>query len=258
MNKHLTNLIAFFAVVLVNGLANGLPIAGRTTGEISDRYPNLFTPDGYTFSIWGLIYLSLFLFVLYPLFKQNQSYISIQQKIGTLFLGTCAVNISWILAWHHLMINISWLLMITLLILLIKIYQQLRTFQNDLSPIRYVVYVPFSLYLGWICVATIANTTILLVDTGFNEYLNPAYIWCVLILIVAFILGLFFLTKYHDTIIAAVISWAMVGIYVKLKQSFVPVEDPWIQAPLILSICIALFAVWKIIRRERIYLIKGP
>lgn len=59
------NLAAFMLVVVLNVLSNALPINGQTMPEISAKYPSLFTPAGFTFSIWGVIYVALLLFVIY-------------------------------------------------------------------------------------------------------------------------------------------------------------------------------------------------
>ncbi len=53
------NLIALLVVIGVNVMANTATLNGLTTGDISNRYPNLFTPANVTFSIWSVIYLGL-------------------------------------------------------------------------------------------------------------------------------------------------------------------------------------------------------
>src|SRR6056297_2062418 len=109
-NKNITflkilNLVSLIVVLIVNFLANYLPINGYNTGELSDMYPNLFVPAGITFSIWGLIYLVLAIFVIYQfifLNKKNDIKNTIIEKIGYLFLLSSLLNIAWILTWHYL------------------------------------------------------------------------------------------------------------------------------------------------------------
>ena len=100
----LLNLLGFILVIVLNGLANALPINGYTTGELSDRYPNLFVPAGFTFSIWGVIYLLLLVFVIYQIrnwWSKHRLDMSFVQKIGPWFAISCLANASWIIAWHY-------------------------------------------------------------------------------------------------------------------------------------------------------------
>src|SRR5210317_1251869 len=85
------NIVAFLATVAVNSLANILPINGITTGELSDYYGNLFTPAGYVFSIWGLIYLLLAVFSYYQYGADD----ALHEKIDILFIISCLFNIVW-------------------------------------------------------------------------------------------------------------------------------------------------------------------
>lgn len=210
------NIIGFLLVITLNGLANALPINGRTTGELSDLYPNLFVPAGFTFSIWGLIYLLLLGFVIYQargLWKTTPSTDTVQ-TIGIWFFISCVANASWILAWHFLQIELSVLIMLGILVSLIMIYRRLQIGQDaDNSRELFLVHLPFSVYLGWITVATIANFTTLLVDWGLSGFFWYGEIfWTCLMILVATGLGLFFLFKKDDAPYALVLIWAFYGI----------------------------------------------
>ncbi len=162
------NIIGLGAVLYVNYLANAQPINGLTTGEISNMYPSLFTPAGITFSIWGIIYLLLLGFVIFALVKPYQN----DSSINPLFLLTCVCNISWIFAWHYLQTGLSVLIMIVFLISLIAIFRKLP--RPSLSAGEYwLVVIPFSVYLAWICIATVANMSAYLLDLGFNPSIAP-------------------------------------------------------------------------------------
>jgi hypothetical protein len=120
------NVIAFIVVLVINYLANALPIGGISTGALSDLYPNLFVPVGLTFSIWGLIYLMLGVFVVYQIVdvykKQSKG---IVQKIGIWFLLSCLTNIAWIFAWQYqqvfLSVGIMFLFLAILIVLSYKV-----------------------------------------------------------------------------------------------------------------------------------------
>jgi ABC-type xylose transport system permease subunit len=161
------NLIGFLGTVVVNGLSNALPFNGKTAGELSDQYPNLFVPAGLTFSIWGVIYILLAIFVVYGLIvttKNDTQKSLFIENIGVLFFISCLANMGWIFAWHYEVVPLSVVIMLILLATLITIYLRLRIGRSD-SPNteKYLVHLPFSIYLGWITIATIANFTALLV-----------------------------------------------------------------------------------------------
>ena len=119
---NILNLVGFILMVTVNILANVLPIGGRTTGEVSDFVGNLFVPAGFTFSIWGVIYLALGFFIFYSFKNIKKWPVSDSVKeIGFLFLISCVLNAVWIFAWHNLFIGTSLVLMLGLLLSLIHI-----------------------------------------------------------------------------------------------------------------------------------------
>lgn len=67
--------VTYLTMILVNALANILPINGITTGEVSDSFSNLFAPAGITFAIWGVIYTLLLGYTIYQLgfFRSNKT-----------------------------------------------------------------------------------------------------------------------------------------------------------------------------------------
>ncbi len=215
----LLNTLGLIITLTLNGLANALPINGKNTGELSDMYPNLFVPAGFTFSIWGVIYIFLLLFVGYQLFQafsKNQRHDSFINEIGAFFFLNCLANASWIIAWHYQYVGLALLIMFCILATLIIIYQKLKI---GLTKVRtnekWLVHIPFSLYLGWITVATIANVTTLLVDLDWNSFGIPHEIWTVIVLIVATLIGLRVLQKRGDVTYGFVIIWAYFGIISK-------------------------------------------
>jgi len=213
------NLIALILVLTVNFLANYLPINGYNTGELSDMYPNLFVPAGITFSIWGVIYLLLTIFVIYqflPTKGSKEIKNTIINKIGYLFLLSSLFNAAWIFTWHYLYVFLSLIIMIALLLTLITIYQRLNIGLKDYSKKIYTVFIlPFSVYLGWITVATIANLTAWLVDINWNGWGFSDVFWTVLVIIVGLIITLYTLLKRKDIAFSLVIAWAYLGIIIK-------------------------------------------
>ena len=180
------NLFAFLATIAVNAMANALPINGKTTGELSDLYPNLFVPAGLTFSIWGLIYLLLAAFIVYQVAAPGRNAADFLQRIGPLFILASAANIGWIFLWHYQRVPASLVVMLVLLASLMAIYLRLEIgVQASSWREKLLVQLPFSVYLGWITVATIANVTAVLVHSGWDRFGASEQFWTVVVLAVA-------------------------------------------------------------------------
>lgn len=210
--------VLYAVMVFVNYLANALPIGGITTGEASDAYANLFTPAGITFSIWGLIYLLLFVYVIYQFVsvkkKKDKKLEQLIGKINGYFILSSLANIAWIFAWHYQFIGLSVLIMAVLLVSMIKIADVLR--QEKLTGLDYVaVKLPFSIYFGWITVATIANITVFLVSINWNGFGLPDEVWMIIILFVGAGIGIWRMLCDRNIAYGLVIVWAYLGILYK-------------------------------------------
>ena len=213
------NLIGFIGVTVVNALANILPINNKTTGELSDQYPNLFTPAGFTFSIWGVIYVLLGIFVIYHFIvalRKDTPKSSAVQRIGALLFISCMVNIGWIFAWHYEVLPLSLGLMLLLLGCLIAIYLRLNIGKSDATKTeKYSAHAPFSVYLGWITIATIANVTALLVDINWGALGLGEQFWAVAVIVVGLAIALGVLFTRRDIFYCLVVDWALFGILMK-------------------------------------------
>jgi translocator protein len=209
------NVLAVVVTIAVNGLANALPINGQQTGAISDRFPVFFVPAGYVFSIWGLIYLGLVAFAIYQVLPAQRTNPQLQ-RMGYWFALSCLANTMWILLWHYNMFPASLLVMLVLLASLIVIYLRLDIGRLAVSTAeKWVVNVPFSIYLGWITVATVANATDVLYDLKWNGFGISPEIWAVLMILAATIICLAVIFTRRDVAYSLVIIWALIGIAVK-------------------------------------------
>ena len=213
------NIIAVILTIIVNGLANILPIGGKNTGELSDNIPNLFVPAGLTFAIWGIIYVLIILFAIYlakDLFKKEKTTKSFLEKISYFFILASLANIIWIFLWHYEQILLSLLAMILLFISLLMIYLRLNMGIEKVSmKEKLFVHVPISVYIGWITVATIANVTAVLVTIGWDGFGISEEIWTMLVIIIATIITILILVTRKDYAYSTVIVWALIGIYLK-------------------------------------------
>lgn len=204
-------IIALILVVAVNWLANWLPIGGQTTGQVSAKYSSLFTPAGFTFSIWGVIYLGLFIYAIAQSLPSQRDNPTLSQ-IGKYFILSCLFNSAWIFAWHLQYIAVSLLLIIGLLLSLIQIYRTIQHSDETLGP---AITLPFSVYVGWVSVATIANFSILQTALDANNIGISAINWTLLKLAIAGIAGTSMLIIKKDIAYILVIGWAAYGISVK-------------------------------------------
>ena len=213
------NIIAVIITIIVNGLANLLPIGGKNTAELSDNIPNLFVPAGITFSIWGVIYILIILFVIYlakDFFKKEKTTTQFLEKISYFFIMASLANIVWIFLWHYEQVLLSLLAMLVLFISLLFIYLRLNIGIDKISlRDKLFVHIPISVYIGWISVATIANVTAVLVTIGWDGLGISEEIWAMLVIIVAAIITILMLIKRKDYAYSIVIVWALIGIYLK-------------------------------------------
>jgi hypothetical protein len=250
------NLLGFLGTVVVNALANILPINGLTTGELSDRYPNLFVPAGLTFAIWGLIYVLLGIFVVYqliPSVRREAQKLDFVQRVGPLFFISCLANIGWIFAWQYQILPLSMVMMLILLGCLLAIYLRLNIGKSDSTRAeRYSAHLPFSVYLGWITIATIANVTALLVDINWNTWDLGQQFWAVAVIIVGIAIALSVLFTRKDIFYCLVVDWALLGILLK-RLSDTTMPDQSVVIVTIVGLALVTGGIIAQLIRRRVY-----
>jgi hypothetical protein len=211
-NQTLTKFFVLFTFVVMvgsNALANILPINGITTGAISDSYPNLFAPAGYTFAIWGVIYLALAFAVVRLLFQKDPHF----EFISRWFIISNLANTAWIFGWHYRLIPLTALLIFVVLYSVLRIVFKLDPAQNRQFGISQRL--PYEIYGGWLLVATVANITTLLVDIGFTGFGIAEVIWMLLIIGVAWLIVSATVVRVKSVGIGFVLIWAYGGIVSK-------------------------------------------
>jgi benzodiazapine receptor len=239
--------IGVLATIAINALANIIPFNGQTTGEISDRFQVYFVPAGYVFSIWGLIYLGLVAFGVYQALSAQRDNPRLR-SIGWLFVGSCVANIAWIFFWHYEIFPLTLVAMLTLLLLLIAIYLRLGIGRTQVPTAeKWCVRVPFSIYLGWITVATIANVTDLLKYLNWSGWGISPEVWAVIMLIAGAIITALVIFTRSDIAYGLVIVWAFIGIAVKQAATPLVANTAWVLTALVAL----LLAVGFILSRQR-------
>jgi len=195
------NWLGFVFTIAVNALDGG------KTGRISDTIMTYFKPAGYAFSIWGLIYLVLLVWLIMqtiPKFKEHD----IAKKIGPWFLISCLFNAGWIVTFSYKLFPLSVVVIAGLLISLIVIYSKI---DRETKALRFKL--PFSLYLGWVSVATIANIFLTIDTENINSWLGIGDAgWTMIMLGVGVVLALLFMFANRDPIYPLVFVWAYIAI----------------------------------------------
>jgi len=210
MIKYL-NIALFAGMIVMNYLANALPLNNKTTGELSDAFPNLFVPAGLTFSIWGVIYLLLIAYCIIQFTGSNQSVIS---DIGWLFGISCVLNALWIVCWHYGKLPLSLLVMAGLLVTLIMINLRITSLPFG------IIKASFGIYLGWICIATIANVTALLVNYSWNGFGISEEIWTIVMISAGTIIVALTIYRLINPFVGLSVIWAFTGIILKRHEDY--------------------------------------
>jgi hypothetical protein len=215
----LISLVGLIATVAVNGLANALPLNGQTTGEVINRDPVYFLPAGWVFSIWGLIYLASGIFVVYSLLSAGRRNPRVQ-RLGPPFLFTCVANCAWLFLWHWERLPLSLVAMGILLLSLIACYAIAHA-DRDATTLaeRFCVRFPFSLYLGWVSVATIANVTLTLDRAGWDGWGLEPQLWAAIMIAAGGVLAALIGIGRSDPVYAAVFVWAFIGIAARQRDA---------------------------------------
>lgn len=239
-------ILSILITLVVNTLANALPLNGLNTGQISDRFQVYFVPAGYVFSIWGLIYIGLIAYGVYQALPAQRANPRLRAAGWWIVLGGLA-NSAWIFLWHYEQFPLTLIAMLTLLISLIVTYLKLGTGRNKVSKSEtWCVQIPFSVYLGWISVATIANVTSVLDYIKWDRLGLPpeAWVWIMLAAVLAITLAMIFTRR--DIAYTLVILWALAGIAVKNAAVQAVATPVWVTFGVIL-IGLAL----KFLKRRR-------
>ena len=205
------NLVFFAGMILMNYLANAIHLNNKTTGELSNSFPNLFVPAGVTFLIWAIIYILL---AGYCIAQFRESYQALSARIGWYFAASCVLNALWIVFWHYGKLPLALLVMIGLLVVLIWINILTKNVQFGL------VKASFGIYLGWICIATIANVTVLLVNSNWGRFGFSEEMWAIIMIITGALIAGVSIHQLINPFIGISVIWAFSGIILKRQADF--------------------------------------
>lgn len=244
--RQIANILSVVLALTVNILASTLPLNGQNTGEISDRFQVFFVPAGYVFAIWGVIYIGWIAFAVYQALPAQKESLRLR-RLGYLFAISGLLNAAWLFAWHYNQFALSVLIMLGLLGLLIASYLRLDVARTKVGTAeKWCVDIPFSVYLGWITVATVANITDLLYLVNWNGFGIAPEIWAMIMILVACLIGLLMALTRRDAAYLFVLVWSFAGIAVKQAATPMVAYAAWAATLVALGL-----AFYSIVARRR-------
>ncbi|MCA9738799.1 MAG: tryptophan-rich sensory protein [Gemmatimonadota bacterium] len=221
------NVCAFVGVVVLNGLAASGALSGRSIGELANRDPTYVLPADYVFGIWSVIYAALLGFVIYQALPRPAAG-ALVERVGWLWIINAGLNAAWLTAFSFERFALALLLMLALLVDLILLYG--RVHQGGLRVQRgdwWFATLPFGIYLAWIAVATIANTSQLLEVVGWDGFGVAGPVWSVLLMAVAAGLAATFAVRRRDVTFGLVVGWALIGIAARWPEARMVATTAW-------------------------------
>lgn len=255
MRWQLLNIGALVLVLVLNGLSNGGLVPERSIGDVSDNFENLFTPAGITFAIWGLIYLALVAFAIYQgrdLFRGSKIDPPFLRQIGPWFVISCLANSIWLFPWLYQRPALAMVLMLLLLLSLLVIYLQLEIGVLPVSRTeKWLVHAPFSMYLGWITVATIANATIALQANEWTGWGLSEQTWSTVMVSAAGVIGFGIALLRADLIYGLVVIWALWGIIIARDTDPIAANERIVWAAYLSMAIVAVGATFGTLRAAR-------
>jgi hypothetical protein len=238
-------ILTILITLVVNGLANALPLNGYNTGQISDQFKVYFVPAGYVFAIWGVIYIALIAFAVFQALPAQRHNPRLRAAGWWIVLGGLA-NSAWIFFWHYLQFPMTLVMMLILLASLIVTYLKLEIGQTKVSGAEtWAVQVGLSIYLGWITVATAANITDVLAYLKWDGFGIAPEIWMVIVLAAVLVIASLMILTRRDVPYALVILWALAGISIKFNTLAVIATPTWITFGLIVLVLVYRLAARK-------------
>ncbi len=239
--RQLAVIVTVVVTLVVNVLADALPINGLNTGQISDGFHVYFVPAGYVFAIWGVIYLGLIAYAIFQALSAQRANPRLRATGWWVALGGLA-NSAWIFFWHYQQFPLTLVAMLVLLATLIVTYVRLGIGRSSVSAGEtWAVRLLFSIYLGWITVATVANVTDVLDYLKWDRLRIAPEIWMGIVLAAVLVIATLVNFTRRDAAYAAVILWALAGIAVKFAGVSAVAIPTWITFGLV---AVTLAGAW--------------
>lgn len=217
------NLVVFFAVLGINYLGSSGFFNNMGQAAVSAKYQTLVTPNGFTFSIWGVIYSLLLATLIYFFVQRNDPAMAELIRLTSgLFIASSLFNMGWIVAFSYEKLGVSTVfifgMLLSLMVIIERIYINRTAFPSTLAGIA------FTLYASWVFIATILNIALLLVQKEWNGFGISDSIWTIAILFIAIGFVLFYVSLYRNAVFPIALAWAFYGIYSSYRQGKIEAE----------------------------------
>jgi len=218
------NAVAFLVQLCMTVLIQLKQVSDYTVGEVSEKYPSLFTPAGITFSIWGIIYLSLAVFCLYHIASAwakpaNHPANIATERMGEWFILANLAAAFWLLSWVYEEIGLSVTLIFIQLLCLVAIHQRLGMYDTRAGAAsRWLTQFPLSIYFGWITIATMANVSSYLNATPWDGWGLDPVDWTTILIGVAVFIAILVMAIRRNVLFGLVIAWGLYGIILKRME----------------------------------------
>lgn len=248
------NVVGLLAMIIINAMANLLPINDQRTDTIASQYDNLFMPAEFTFNIWSIIFAGLIAFVIYlgVGLKRNKPVPElVLGQLGIVFFLSCIANLGWIIAWHFEQFTLTIIFSSTLLLALIDLNKRIRTISSEnstQSDFSWFVRMPFGLYLGWMCIAVLSNVTVFLHSNEWHFGLSES-LWSLMMIIASGFIALWLLSRFRLISAAMAVAWGIAGILFKRLNQEIPVS---IQVVSVLMLVLIGIGIARIYRKKQI------
>lgn len=249
------NALGTFIMIYVNYLSISLPLNNQTPQDISQRYQTIITPPSITFSIWSVIYLSLLCFIIYQITRLYKNELYLVEKTGIWYFTSTLLNVVWLFVWHYEKIILSTVVMVLLFLNLIMLYKRIGIGEISVPTLdKIFMFFPFSIYTGWISIATVLNISVLLVYLNWNAFGIPHDWWGFIVISFVTCIGLAVVITKNDIFFGLTYLWALGGIFfskVDVTQLVGSIKHPLtFSATVVGVILIFLSILYKVVKRE--------
>lgn len=157
--------LCLYGSLLGSGVLGGPAVSEAADGALAAD-ATLIAPAGPAFTIWSLIYLGLAAYAVWQWFPAARAQAARHAAVGWWIAGSMVLNAAWLLSVRAGLIWLSVAVIVALVAVLGMAVRALVAHRSESLADRVVTDTTVGLYIGWVSVATCANVTAALVDSG--------------------------------------------------------------------------------------------
>jgi len=220
LSGYIVNVLVTFASAPVFGFPDN--------AELSAKYQTLVTPAGFTFAIWGIIFISQAVFTIFQMLPAYRSNKLVQDGVSYWYFIACIFQSAWSFAFGYEIIWLSAIIMFSILVSLVNIVTRQSAIQSspqDSNKEFWLYKFPFSLHCGWIATAFAVNINVFIVAQNASAGAQETWAYISLGYAISVAGMAFFLLSIPDFTIPSVLIWATIGIANELKNPNDSIEN---------------------------------